>query len=344
MIARFSEDEAISYLNVINALWDTGISLDALRKVEEEGGNYYYVLIAGERRYRALNQLTEHACSVCSKEYGKQGCFSRHFPQGLEARVCDNIPPMEAVYRQASENTHNSLRPEEEAPYFDRMFRVARMRDAHMSLAEFARRVGKGEDKVRDALRFCSLPEAVQEMVVKRAIPYGMAVEIARLAEEKVSQGYIDYYTKLALAGNMTVGTFTRTLGRFLENHRSGTLEMFSEGLFTGIKDETEPINIKQIAEREAARSFWVCNFYLQKIAGLMSEGLLGKEDSPFSSQGPINALKSYVRTVSKLIPFMEDLLPQEQLQEIRIEFARQRLVISALDKNYSVNENTLLN
>lgn len=328
LLTRFDTESAKEYLREINKLWHRRIKIDSLTKVVEEDGEHYYVLIAGERRYRAIKALDAHACHECAKTHGPGGCFSRHFPTGLEARICDNISPLDALWRQASENIHNSLLPHEEAIFYDNMFRVAQMKDPNFTLAEFSRKVGRGEDKVRDALRFCMLPQIIQDQVRKKQIPYGIAVEIARIAEAKIPQGDLDHYIKLAAAGNMTVGQFSRLTNRYLEIHNSGNLGLFSEGsLETG--------NVKQVVNREATRAFWVSVFYIEKIAGLFNDGLLGKEDSPFSSQGPIHALKAYVKSVSHLLPHLVDLLPDKEIENIRSQWNAHRIVIEALDKSY---------
>lgn len=333
LLVRFDREGAIDYLTEVNKLWHLDLPVETLKPVHEEDGEHFYVLIAGERRYRAVKSLTTHQCSDCARKQTNgngqdQGCFSTHFPTGLEARICDNITPLDALWRQASENIHNSLLPQEEAIFYDELYRVAREKDPKLSLAEFSRKVGRGEDKVRDALRFCMLPDDIQDQVKGRLVPYGTAIEIARLAEANVPTGDLDYYIKLASSGNMTVGQFSKLVGRYLNIHTSGNIGLFEEGVI-------ESGNVRQVIDREATRAFWVSIFYIEKIAVLFNEGLLGREDSPFSHQGPIHALQKYVGSVDKLMPHLVGLLPTQELNAILQKLETHRIVIEGLNNIY---------
>lgn len=333
LLARFDREAATDYPREVNKLWHLDLPVGTLKGVTEEDGEHFYVLIAGERRYRAVKSLVTHQCSDCQRRNANgsredQGCFSTHFPTGFEARICDNISPLDALWRQASENIHNSLLPQEEAIFYDELYRVAREKDPKLSLTEFSRKVGRGEEKVRDALRFCMLPDDIQDQVKGKLVPYGTAIEIARLVEANIPTGDLDYYIKLASAGNMTVGQFNKLVGRYLEIHTPGNIGLFGEGIIGSG-------NVRQVIDREATRAFWVSIFYIEKVAVLFNEGLLGKEDSPFSHQGPIHALQKYVGSVDKLMPHLVGLLPEQELSIILQKLEIHRAVIEGLNRSY---------
>ena len=121
LIIRFDPEAAEKYLFVINGLWGTKIRLENLKPTIQQSNDtdsptdpVYYILVAGERRYRSMKILQTVGCSECQETYGEGNCYNRHFaehPDMLEARVGENVAPIQAIYRQASENIHNSLPP-----------------------------------------------------------------------------------------------------------------------------------------------------------------------------------------------------------------------------------------
>lgn len=173
-------------------------------------------------------------CSECQETYGEGNCYNRHFaehPDMLEARVGENVAPIQAIYRQASENIHNSLPPHEEADYYHHIFTLVKIARPDYPLAKFAKKVGRSESKVRDSLRYTGLPPDIKSAVEQGHLAYGMAVEIARMAELKVGEEDMDFYTKKAMGGNIRVEDFKKTIAEYLRNRSSGQaslLDLFS--------------------------------------------------------------------------------------------------------------------
>lgn len=171
----------------MNRLWHTAFGIDQLHSTANGTRRKYHVLIAGERRYRALSLLWKEGCAECHDEYGKEPagtCFKRHFHKGndrVEVRLCVNAPPLPTLFLQLSENTHMAVPPYEEAQAYILLFRLVRQADEKFSVAQFASRVGRSPETVRNALRFSELPVGVRVYVEKGAIRYGIGIELTRL-------------------------------------------------------------------------------------------------------------------------------------------------------------------
>lgn len=331
LVARLTIEACGPYLEKINKIWNTKFKIDDLHKTEEKEGEYVYILIAGERRYRASKSLTEHACTRCMAQYGNKPCYSRHFTDNLmEVRVCDNISPIEAVFRQASENTYMSIPPHEEAVYYDALMRVSKEEDPSYSLSQFAKDVGRGEDKVRDAIRFCRLPIEIQEHVREGRITYGIATEIARLAEAKAPQGDIDYYITSVLAGRTTAKDFTKTISNYLgsfDKNQMSLLDLFDEGQ----RGQLSKGNIKRVVERDIIRAIWTWIYYFRRVTDLFNEGLLGKDDSAFSHASPLRVYRNLLNVQIDLLPHFVDLMRKPEYEETGQALAVQVLVIDSL-------------
>jgi hypothetical protein len=132
LVVRWSVEGVDEYLGIINLAWKTQITKDQLKPtVEEDGEEHYYVLVAGERRYRAASRLVDHPCLDCQhriesapKDERVQTCFDTHFPNGLETRIGDNLPAEEALRIQSAENMHERPPVHEEAAWLERYYRV----------------------------------------------------------------------------------------------------------------------------------------------------------------------------------------------------------------------------
>ncbi len=343
LIIQFDPEAAEKYLIVINAIHNSRIKLADLKPFqsrEDFEQQVYYILVAGERRYRSMKMLREDGCSECQEIYGKGECYSRHFsdhPDMLEARVGINVAPIQAIYRQASENIHNSLPPHEEADYYNHIFRLVRIAKPEYPLTKFAKKVGRSESKIRDALRYTGLPPEIKDGVEKGQIPYGMAVEIARLAELKVGEDDIDFYTKRALGGNLKVEDFKKLIADFLRNRSSGQaslLDLFSAEQMQAL----ERLKIKKVVEKEIVKAIWSWIYYFSKVNSLFEDGKLGLEDSPFSAGSPIKILRRLLAEQERLMPHLQAVASKKVCEEISASIGEQVTIITEIVATYETH------
>jgi ParB-like chromosome segregation protein Spo0J len=97
------------------------------------------------------------------------------------------LPPSEILAIQLAENLHNQITPDQEAQVINGLWGLYQtvFKGENISMADLARRIGRGEDKVRDALKFSCMDPDVQQLVSRGALTYSLAVEISRLPVSK---------------------------------------------------------------------------------------------------------------------------------------------------------------
>ena len=188
-VARFDKEHCQAYLNEINVIWKTYFRIEDMISVQENGKLVFYILLDGERRYQSCIYLRDIGCSFCREQFGPGGCYERHFGDlKVDARVEDNISPDEAIDIQASANIHHRVPPYEEAHFYDYLYRIRRKRNPKYTIAEHARRMGRKPDAIRLAMRFCDLPEKIQEYIETGRVKWGIGIEATRLQ----TQGNLD--------------------------------------------------------------------------------------------------------------------------------------------------------
>ncbi|MFN3076785.1 MAG: hypothetical protein ABT940_07895, partial [Alphaproteobacteria bacterium] len=142
-----------------------------------DGVPYYFILVAGHRRYRACQAILDEATD---EETAFDGLYRVDIRFGMSVR--------ETIPLQFNENRHQQVPPHEEARSAWKFYRWLQQNEQGLTIAGFARRIGRTPEWVRGALRFCTLPLSVQnyadgtEGCVK--LPYGILVNLARLGEE----------------------------------------------------------------------------------------------------------------------------------------------------------------
>lgn len=93
----------------------------------------------------------------------------------------------EKLQVQIAENLHKSMRPEEEAATIFGIFSyyLAAVGPQRGSIAEFSRRIGFGEAKIGNAVRFMWLEPRVRVLVENDALLYSVATRLSRVPNEK---------------------------------------------------------------------------------------------------------------------------------------------------------------
>ncbi len=350
MVARWTEGMLDNYLAVINLAWKTQISTDQLSPtIEEDGQPHYYVLIAGERRFRAAKHLVDHPCEDCSQRITKQQqsqeraptCFDAHFPKGLEVRIGDSITAQEALTIQLAENTHERPPQEEEADWISRFYAVERQLIPGLTLTDFSKKVRRSPEVVRDALRFSMLSSETQQRVKDGIMSYGIAVQIGRLIDAGIERNWVEHYERLALASNMPAKEFEKIIGAFIRNTRDGNLEMFGDGLFSDLVDQPngekpKPPSIRHVVTREADQAFRGSASYLSLLNRLFEDGVLRPEDYPFKDRSVVYSLEHYIAVATRMLPFIAGTLPEEERERLAQELDAQKITVKALKQAFA--------
>ena len=314
-VAQFERATVQTYLEVNNRMWGTEHRLDELKPVKRRGKERYFVLLAGERRFRSCRLLWRRGCADCRERWGEEPkgrCFRRHFPGGkIEVRLCVNIPAIPALELQLSENTHMPVPPHEEAQAYARLFRLIREEDPRYPMARFARKVGRSPQAIKNALRFCHLPVAIQRAVEDQRVAYGAAVEIARLQEIGLKQDELEWWMMRAVAERKKLEDFRQLVRGQILARTSGQVSLFQV-----MSAESERLerrrHIRRVVGEQSVKSLWTSLAYFRTVLGLFHEGRLGRPESPYSEASPSRLFRKHVDQLRELLPFIRAFLPKQ--------------------------------
>ncbi|MBI4709283.1 MAG: hypothetical protein HY764_03720 [Candidatus Portnoybacteria bacterium] len=335
-VAAFNSATCSEFLKIINVLWDANYRLEDLRPVKLNGEKVFYILLAGERRFRAFNMLWEMGCIECQEKYGHEPegkCLKRHFDdKNIEVRLCDNIPPLNALYLQLSENTHVRVPAHEEAKAYSQLFKLVKQADPNVSVAWFARQVGRSASTIRNALNFCELPSSIQTATEKGKVPYGIALELSLLYGKGVKGDELKWWLMRGIVENKSIPNFRKIVRDYLETITSGQsslLDFFSDEE----KRQARRMHIKQAVATEIIKSLWAFIGYWSKVFRLFEEGRLGKEDSPLSERSPARLFRRQVELMElQILPHIQSFLPRKKILEIKRVLQETKIALKNLD------------
>lgn len=335
IVARFSKQECEQYLQVINRLWGTSFHLNDVHAVREKKKRVFYVLLAGERRYRSMKLLREKGYEELYRlMFGKAPPDIRVLPkQGskVEVRLCDHTSPLFALYVQLSENTHMQVPPHEEAHAYSLLFRLVRQADENFSVAQFARRVGRSSETVRNALRFFELPVGARSYVERGALSYGIGVELTRLQRIGLKARDLDWWAMRAITGRKKVPDFHDLISKYLADQTSDQMTLLD---IMESKNEAliRRLHIRRIVQAHIIRAVWTYSEYFGKVLGLFEEGKLGKDDSPFSVRSPIRVFLSLINILERLLPHLRGLISRAKHAHAEDILVRTRTSLSQVE------------
>jgi hypothetical protein len=335
LVARYDAKHCREYIRIVNDLWEgKKYRIEDLKYAIENGEKIYYILIDGERRYRSCIYLRNVGCEECRKKFGEGSCYERHFGDLLvEARISINLDPDIAIDTQGSANTHHRVPPYEEAKYFNNLYGRRRKKNPEYTLKEFAGKMGRPLEAIRQALKFCELPMEYQDHVKNKTLAWGIAIEIIRLKEAGTNSEELDWWVTRVIVENLKVSAFRETVSKYLRDRDSGQTSLF--GMFEEeYEREMRRAFIKMVVGRDVINGIWFFQRYLGRLIDLGEKGKLGKKDSPFSSKSPVRVLRDAVDKLEKALPYLEDQYPEKAYMKAVSVVEKAKPILSQLEEN----------
>lgn len=337
VVAKLNEDGCTDYLAVINRLWRTSYQIeDLVATLDTDGQKHFYILIAGERRLRALRLLQAAGYDACIKEFGPHGFYETLFDGGkIDVRLCVDMPPLEVIFRQTSENMHLRVPPHEEARFFHDLLNLIREVEPDYPISRFARKVGRSPDTIRNAVKFCELPQTIQDLVEKRSLSYGIACEIARLQSELgLGSEELRWWAMRAILTSAKVPEFRQMVTDYIFNSQNGQTEM---ALFTDREKEAmRRAFFREIVAKRFIQSLWERIAYWKKVIALFESGELGQENSPFSEGSPAQLYKAEIALLKEVLPHLARFIPRKAQQEAFVILSEAEGVLSQIEEDNS--------
>lgn len=318
VVAAYDDVAAVHrYGQVLSELWGRPVEVPTAMTVDGE----FHILVAGERRYRAHLHLWEHGCTVCREKHGAEPsgkCYRRHqhlqYGQ-IEVRRYRHLPVLAAVFMQFSENIHRPVPVHEEADAYQALLETVRKADSRFSLAAFARSVGRSEDYIRNALKFCDLPQEVQDLVREGRIAFGHAIALARYAQQVPNVTIIDILTlaNRVIVEQMRVKEFDEYVAKIIADRTSGTVDLFV------------PQPLTDLVRSHIRRTFQIrlvpTMHQLTAWLGLLQRACESGEVGPTYAEGsPTRLYITIVERLYALLPYMLPMVPANQRSEVQLK------------------------
>lgn len=195
LCAHLSHEDTVQYLKEYSEFY--GVETDVSELRPDENGRYT-ILISGHRRKRAIRQLISENDLDISK-------VRAHVNQR------DSITFEKALVAQVRENTYEKVPPEEVARHIEQFYKyLCSTQPEKPTYREIARKLGQSESIVRTALRFCSLPEEIQELAHNKTLPYSILVKLDKIHEKRK-----EFYEKEQERGH----SFSETIDEYCLHH-----------------------------------------------------------------------------------------------------------------------------
>ncbi len=316
-------EEAEQYIKEINELWGSHHQLADFPLVNLDGVSYYFILVAGHRRYTACTILV----TSTEQEVGQSA-----FDGLYRVDIRFGMTVSETIPLQFNENRHQQVPPHEEARAAWKFYRWLQRSEPEMTIAKFARKIGRTPEWVRGALRFCTLPPSVQNHAdgtdgcVK--LPYGILTSLARLGE---GMAYLTgevfpeaaYYSWIvrAVIDRLDVTTFGKTVSEYLASKQQEHRGQFS--LFGSVDEVVDKRLIRRVVAEQMVPAVWTILSYLKSLervraqGGFDDESHLAPEHDPkvrasYSPNSPIRIVTSILEHFAELVPHLDKLAKRE--------------------------------
>lgn len=292
----YEKEMAELHVKTLNTIHGAKHSFDNLKLCRWKGKDGYFILIAGERRYRGQKILVEKGCLRCrnerAAEIAKEGafnaCYRRHFIHNQEplihCKVMSEISPLRALSIQLSENLYEKPKPYEEAKVYTGFYKLLKLINPLYDIYKFARRVVRRPATLLPMIGYCDLPIKIQEYVENGYIRYGIAKQLVRLRSGLMKLGrekeYIDkkietYFLKAVIDGHK-VGPFTKMVTHFLREEEGGQPQLFD------LMVENATIGrpkMGPLVDKNLQRSLRTEVGFNQRIESLLRDGFLTDKD-----------------------------------------------------------------
>lgn len=252
--AALTGKQVSRYVRDLNALWGTHHTVKEMTRTKIDGVWYYIVLVAGHRRYLACKEASVQKPDLKYR-------VVLHFGMTSE----------DALSVQFTENMHEKVPPHEEARTIHLAWLWMLRRHPETTLVDFSRSLNRSPETVRDALRFATLPVAIQQYAHDGKLTYGVLVELSRLAEgmEKLGSPIPETELNRQAERYMVEGTRPEDVRKAV----SAVLLHTSNGQMNLFAMEMDKRPFRQVIAQHLIRTLWTQQEYLKTVARHFKDG-----------------------------------------------------------------------
>lgn len=323
--AALTPDQAECYIKEINGLWSSTHCLNDQTRVILDDESYYIFLVAGHRRHQACEDINS---LIANGELEAGTRFDGRYY--VELRF--GIDFEKAITIQFNENRHSQVPPAEEARAAWDAYRWMQKKTPKLTVMEFARRIGRRPDWVRNALRFCSLPASIQDFADggngKKRLPYGILVRLAYLGEKVTELENIapneDWYLgwiRKVVVEQLSTSKFSKIVSTYIKAKKAEHQGQVS--LFGSVDNFEDDRPVRQVVARQLVPAMWHTLSYYQQLNQLMKDGVFNGENylgpetdtsvvRQYSPGSPLRITSEWLKVISEILPDLENVAQSE--------------------------------
>lgn len=302
-IACYDLKHCREYLELIAEKWQVQYDPNKLVSFVENGKRWFFVLIDGERRYRAFTLLKDCGCDACRSSFtDENGCLERHFPIGIPVDVKDNIDPIDALTIQYSSNSHVPVPLHEEADGLVRFYHLLKERNPGLTNKAFGALLGRPADLITRARRLLSVPDVVFHEVVNGEFSSECAIHLGRLVEAGLNEKDIMFSHDLISARGMKPTQAGRFVSKMLADLKSDQMVLFSEPV-----DETS--EIERLLNENTVKALFEIAGYFDGSRRVFERRGMNNQQSPFAKTRSVKALLTLLEKQESLLPHLRAVL-----------------------------------
>ncbi len=315
IVATFSPKDFWSYSEFVCTVYRRKLSSIEMRQIKKKiGKSNVRVMIAGERRLRALGILWNQGCSECQKQAGSKvgngQCWKKHMgtlSKVVTIRVPATKDPVDLLGIQLAENVHSRPNTYEEADAIAKFAVFLKATNNKMSYEKMAERMGRSPEMIRKALSFYALPTSIRNMVRDKIVKYGFATELARLQDQVK-------YSEEDLLRELNVALADKRLRKVevFADHVSGLIKAYIQkqnATITTLEMVLESVSSeKMIASWLSSDTQTLARILMGGFSKILS--LWENVDNKLFTDGKLLSVGGFVEDYAKVVPLMEKLLP----------------------------------
>lgn len=162
ILYEMPSDFAQEYVDFTNQNWGTNVDFGSY--VPNENGNYY-ILVAGERRYRAISSIIE-----------EDGLSPDAVSVSSQVRTTSSFLDMMGV--QVAENVYGRPKAHQYAKILYQIYTLGLEAGAYSGPEDFLREAKGGRVAAKNALTYFELPSYIHELVDAGKFKYGYALAV----------------------------------------------------------------------------------------------------------------------------------------------------------------------
>lgn len=335
LVVAFKRKSAQDYIDLTNQHYKTSHALAELTQLPD---GTFPVLLSGEVRLRGHKEAWELGCPTCRERFGQEEpgvCYCRHFSpkkakKMIEIKLYDDMPAIIAIDIQLTGNSYTPPPENEMVAAISFQFLVKKKIDPNLTIARFARSVGKSPGTISGYLKVFELPKEIYEFYQKGYISYGIALELAFLKNHGESNSGLKWWAMRAITGKIKSDVFRKKVRAHLQNQGQELLEIFHDVS----EKEAKKRAIRETVAKEMIDDIYRGTAYWQKVLRLFKEGKLGRKDSPFSEGSPVALYRKQVNLMeTQVLAHLEQFLPKRTVAGIKKTIALVRLELKKLEE-----------